>query len=106
MSSWCLSNEGLLVKSLFRSVGVFRAQDSGQLHVYANTAENETLSPAFQVHAAFQTVLKPSDWFILFSPFQIELSAEPDLCELYTSSAEIEDLILPAALAIRVFATQ
>lgn len=38
--------------------GVFRAQDSGQLHVYANPTENETLSPTFQVQAALQDCIK------------------------------------------------
>lgn len=99
VSLWWLYYVVLLHRSPFRRPpGVFRAQDWGQLRAYASPKENEAVS-------LFQRASKPSSWFFLSPPFQVELPAHlhpPDL--VYTSSGELIEQVLPIALATRIFA--
>lgn len=97
--SWCLCYVVLRHRSPFRrSPGVFRAQDWDQLRACVSPTKNETVS-------IFQTVLKPSSWFILSPPFKAELPAQLHPCGLvYTSSGEFVEHVLPIALATRIFA--
>lgn len=70
VSLWWLCYVVLLHRSPFkRSPGVFRAQDWGQLRAYASPTENEAVS-------IFQTVLKPSSWFIFSPPSQVQLPTQ------------------------------
>lgn len=71
--------------------------------VRMQTQRRMKLSPTFWAQLALQTVLKPSNRFILSLPHQAELPEQRHPRDLvYTSSAEFEDPILLIALAIRI----
>lgn len=60
--------------------------------------ENEAVS-------LFQTVLKPSGWFVLSPAFQVDLPAQLHPCDIvYTSNGEFVEKVLPIALATSILA--
>ena len=102
MALLCGAVEQVTFQKLWLGCSWLRTQVSS---VPLQTQLRTKLSPTFSAQPALQTVLKPSNWFILSSPLQVELPAQLHPCDLvYTSSAEFEDPILPIALATRIFA--